>query len=130
MPADFVKKSSSDSLVYAENKNVDEKGYVISVSLTKDTTTLTDLDDYVQEGLEKLSSDTTFLEKKKFEIGTYEAVRLKLEVIFGVVPVGVAVYFIKDGGTIWTLSGASHYDEFRDWVPIFDQVARTFRINP
>jgi hypothetical protein len=130
MPANFVKKSSSGDLVYAENKNVNGNGFIVSIGLTKDTTALTDLDDYIQEGLQKISSETTFLEKKKIQIGTYEAARVKMEVIISSVPAGVAVYFIQDGGTIWTLTCISHYDEFRDWVPIFDQIARTFRINP
>jgi hypothetical protein len=130
MPADFVTKSSSDDLVYAENKNVNGNGFTVSVGLTKDATVLTDLDDYIQEGLQRISSETTFLEKKKIQIGTYEAARVKMQVIISSVPAGVAVYFVQDGGNIWTLTCISHYDEFRDWVPIFDQIAGTFRINP
>ena len=130
MPTDFVKKSSSDDLVYAENKNVNGNGFTVSVGLTNDATALTNLDDYIQEGLQKISSETTFLEKKKIQIGTYEAARVKMQVIISSVPAGVVVYFIQDGGTIWMVTCISHYEEFRDWVPIFDQIAGTFRINP
>ena len=48
MPDGFVKKSSSDDLVYAENKNVNGNGFTVSVGLTNDATALTDLDDYIQ----------------------------------------------------------------------------------
>ena len=130
MPADFVKKSKSDYLIYAETKNTDVDGFHVNVNLTKDTTTLIDLEDYIREGLKQFPADVTFLEKKKIEIGTYAAYRVKIEVVVGVVPIEESIYFIQDGGTIWTLSGVSHYDEFRDWVPIFDQIAGTFRINP
>jgi hypothetical protein len=42
---------------------------------------------------------------------------------------GQAVYFIKDGGDIWIISGLSNYDEFGKWLKTFDQIAHTFRIN-
>ena len=129
MPADFVKKTLKDTLVYAENKNASGNGSVVSVGLTKDTPTVTDLDDYIREGVKQFTPDTTFLEKKKFEIGSYEAVRVKMQVIMLNVPMGEAFYFIQDGGTIWILTGLSHYDEFSNWLKTFDQIARNFRIN-
>jgi hypothetical protein len=46
------------------------------------------------------------------------------------IPMGEVIYFIKDGGNIWILSCVSHYDEFSKWLPIFDQIAHTFRVNP
>ena len=130
MPVDFIKKSSKDAVVYAENKNEKGNGFVVSVGLTKDTPAVTTLDDYIRDGLKHFTPETTFLEKKKFEIGTYEAVRLKMQVIIMNVPMGEAIYFIKDGGNVWIISGLSHYDEFHTWLPIFDQIARTFHINP
>ena len=130
MPADFVKKSSKDFLIFAESKQVDDNGYKVNVSLTKDTTALNDLDDYIQVGIQNFTPDTTFLEKRNFEIGTYEARRLKLEVVLENIPMENATYIIRDGETIWIVSAISHYDEFRDWLTIFDKIARTFRISP
>ena len=130
MPADFIKKSSKDALVYAENKNESGNGFMVSVGLTKDTPAETDLDDYIQKGLVQFTPDTTFLEKKKFQVGSYEAIRLKMQAIINNVPMGEAIYFIKDGGNIWIVGAISHYDEFHKWLPIFDQIVRTFRINP
>jgi hypothetical protein len=130
MPADFVKKSSKDALVYAENKNESGNGFIVSVGLTKDTPAETDLDDYIQKGLVQFTPETTFLEKKKFQVGSYEAIRLKMQAIINNIPMGEAIYFIKDGGNIWIVGTISHYDEFHKWLPIFDQIVRTFRINP
>jgi len=130
MPADFVKKSLKDALVYAENKNDSGNGFHVSVDLTKDTPTVTDLDDYIRDGLKHFTPETTFLEKKSFEIGSYEVERLKMQAIIMNVPMGEAIYFIKDGGTIWIITGLSHYDEFSKWLRTFDQIAHTFRINP
>ena len=130
MPADFIKKSSKDALVYAENKNESGNGFIVSVGLTRDTPAETDLDDYIQKGLVQFTPDTTFLEKKKFQVGSYEAIRLKMQAIINNIPMGEAIYFIKDGGNIWIVGAISHYDEFHKWLPIFDQIVRTFRINP
>ena len=132
MPADFVKATSSvkDDVIYAENKNEKGGGFIVSVSLSKDTPTVTDLDDYIRDGLKHFTPETTFLEKKGFEIGSYEVVRLKMQAIIMNIPMGEAIYFIKDGGNIWIVGAISHYDEFHKWLPIFDQIVRTFRINP
>ena len=129
MPAEFVQKSDGDYLIYAENGNENGNGFIVSVNLTNEKTTLSNLDDFVQEGLTQFTPQMTFLEKKNFQIGTYEALRLKVQMIFNSVPMGEAIYFIKDGDTVWILSGLSHYDEFRNWILIFDKIARTFRIN-
>ena len=129
MPADFVKKSSKDAVVYAENKNEQGSGFVVSMGLLKYTPTETDLDDYIRTGLTQFTPDTTFLEKKKFAVGSYEAQRLKLQTIITNISVGEAVYFIKDGGNIWMLAGICRYEDFHTWLPIFDQIAHTFRIN-
>jgi len=129
IPADFVKKSSNDFLVYAENPDKSGNGFPVSINLTSESTKLSDLDDYVQEGLMQFSPGMTLLEKKKFEIGNYEVRRLRIQMIYNNVPVGNAIYFIKDGDTVWILSGISHYDEFRKWILIFDKIAHTFRFN-
>lgn len=130
MPPDFVKRSSSQYLIIAENKNTDPDGFKVNLFMTKDTTTKTDLDDYIREGIMKFPSDVTFLEKRGFNVGTYVASRVEVEVVVGSTPIEEAIYFIKDGGNVWQIFGVSHYDEFRKWVPIFDQIAHTFRINP
>lgn len=130
MPADFEKKSSKDDLIYVETKNSSGNGFSVSISLTKDTQTGTDLDDYIRDGIKQFTPDMTFLEKKKFEIGSYEVERVKVQAIILNVPMGQALYFIKDGSTIWIVDGISHYDEFNKWIKTFDQIAHTFRINP
>jgi hypothetical protein len=132
MPADFVKASSKvkDDVIYAENKNQKGSGFVVSVSLSKDTPTVTNLDDYIRDGVKQFTPDMTFLEKRSFEVGSYEAVRLKMQAIIMNIPMGEAIYFIKDGGTIWIITGLSHYDEYNNWLKTFDQIAHTFRINP
>jgi hypothetical protein len=132
MPADFVKASSSlkDDVIYAENKNRKGNGFIVSVSLSKDTPTVTDLDDYIRDGLKHFTPETTFLEKRAFEVGSYEAERLKMQAIIMNTPIGEVIYFIKDGGTIWIITGLSEYNEFNDWLTTFDQIAHTFRANP
>ena len=130
LPPTFVKKNSKDDLIYAENNTTDNNGYKVTLSLTNEKSTATDLDGFIQDGLVNITPDATILEKKKFVIGTYEARRLKTEVIINNIPVMGVIYFVQDDATVWILAGVSHYDEFSKWLPVFDQVARTFRLNP
>ena len=130
VPADFESNSSSNTLIDVVNKSPDTSGFKININLTNEVVTVNDLDTYVQEGLTQLPHDVTYLERKKYAIGTYEAMRLKVQVIVMNMSVEEAIYLIKDGDTIWLITCASHFDEFHDWLPIFDQIARTFRISP
>ena len=59
MPADFVKKDSKDDLIYVENKDESGNGIKVSVSLSKDTPTLANLDDYIRDGLKHFTPETT-----------------------------------------------------------------------
>ena len=130
MPADFEKKTSKTYLLYWANKNDNANNITASIGLAKDTPTVANLDDYIQAGLKQFTPDTTFLEKKPFSIGSYEAKRVKLQVIISNITAGEVIYFIKDGGTIWTIEAISSYDQFHDWLLTYDKIARTFRINP
>jgi hypothetical protein len=130
VPADFEKNSKSEDLIGLANKQPGTHAIHANVSLSKDTGILTDLDGYVQQGVKQFTQEVTYLEKKDFEIGTYEARRLRMEVIISNVPIEEAIYFIKDGDTVWIISGFSEITDFHDWLPIFDKIARTFRITP
>jgi hypothetical protein len=130
VPVDFEKDPSSEDLVGLANKIPGTKSIPASVSLSNEIGIKTDLDTFVQEGVKQFTRDVTYLESKKFEIGIYEVKRLKLEVIVSNIPLENVLYFIKDGDTVWIISGFSHLEDFHDWLPIFDQIARTFRITP
>ncbi len=126
---DFVSESSPDSLIYVENANADEEGLVV-VDLYNAPADGADLDEFIRTFVAEFPAEMTFLEKRKFEVGAYPAYRVKVQAIVDSVSIAEAMYFIQDGDTVWILGGISHYDVFNDWLPIFDQIAHTFRINP
>jgi hypothetical protein len=126
---DFVSQSSEDSLIHVENVNTDEEGLVV-VDLYNTPAAGADLDEFIRAFLTEIPAGMNFLEKRKFEIGTYPAYRVKVQAIVDTVSIMEAMYFIQDGDTIWIMGGISSYDNFNDWLPIFDQIAHTFRINP
>ena len=127
-PAELEKNPSSTDPVNLLSKKVGPTGYPVNLALTKDSTT-GDLDSFIKQGLTTFNRDAIYLERKKFEIGSYEAIRLKVEVILGDLPVEEVLYFIKDGETVWILTMGTHINDFHDWLPVFDQIARTFRIG-
>jgi hypothetical protein len=130
VPADFENNSPSEALMDVTSKTPAKSGYTVNINLTNEVVTVSDLDAYVQEGLAQLPREVTYLERKKFAIGSYEAMRLKVEIIVMNLPIEEAMYMIKDGDTVWLISCSTHLEDFREWLPIFDQVARTFRISP
>ena len=45
------------------------------------------------------------------------------------IPIGVVDYVITDGVNLWIIRCSSTLDEFYTWLPEFDMVARSFRLN-
>jgi hypothetical protein len=129
MPPDFVKDPSGKSLINVIDGKSTNSGFKTNIGIDNESGISSDLDTYVTETLGHFSTEITFLERKKFQIGTYEAMRLKVQVIILGVSVEEAIYLIKDGSTVWDITCATYYDEFHDWQPVFDQIAQTFRIN-
>jgi hypothetical protein len=129
-PADFESHPSSGDLIELASKKTGKDGIPANVSLTNEVGIKTDLDTFVKDGIDQFTREVTYLERKDFGIGIYEAKRLKLEVIVSNTPMESVVYFIKVDDTVWIITCFSHLEDFHDWLPIFDKIAHTFRITP
>jgi hypothetical protein len=129
IPQDFVKDPSGKALINVIDGNPTNNGFKSFINLIREDGISGDLETYVTDSLGHFSVETTFLERKSFPISSYEAIRVKLQVIILGINAEEAVYLVKDSSTVWILTCATYYDEFRDRLPTFDQIARTFRID-
>ena len=85
------------------------------------------LDTFLDQEYSSASLYHTIVDSRSFEIGHYPARRTLIEANLGGVYVGYVSYAIYDGTLVWFVEGASHFNEFYTWLPIFDDAARTFR---
>ncbi len=130
MPATFKKTDPGDSLIAAIDTVQSESGFRPVVNLSKEIAAGKDMDAYIQDGLKNLPREMTYLERKKFTIGSYEAMRLRVETIIDDLPAESSIYLIKDGDTFWDITCTTYINDFYTWLPTFDKLARTFRLQP
>jgi len=133
MPPNFVKADPGKDLILAKDKNA-AQNFTTNVLLGVDPLPVP-LDEYISESVKYfpgMSSiiDMTLLEKRVFTIGDYEVRRLRVETIVSTIPVEAAMYLVKDNDKVWMITCSTYFDEYYDWLPTFDKIARTFRINP
>jgi hypothetical protein len=129
VPSEFTPYAKGKALIDLDGPK-DANGLIHSMlTVDKESGVNGDLDDYIRALMATIPADITFLEKKEFPIGEYESARLKLQVIVSDVSGLEALYLVKDGSTVWLIGCVTLHDEFRDKLPTFDQIARTFRIR-
>jgi hypothetical protein len=129
LPEEFANGKAEEALLALERNKGSGNDFNVGVYLYKDEGVTSDVDDYIRAGLGHFASDTTFLEKKAFQIGTFDVRRVKYQYFYLGIPIGMVDYLIKDGSTVWVISCRAYYSELADWLPIFDQIAHTFRIS-
>jgi hypothetical protein len=134
MPGNFERADPGTNLLLAKDKNAGQ-GFITNILLGMKDVPGYELDDYIREEVTYFPAytsiiDMTLLEKKKLSIGSYEARRLKVETIILGIPVEAAMYVVKDGSKFWMITCSTYFEEYYDRLPTFDNVARTFRINP
>ena len=134
MPDNFEKADPGAYLIYAKDKNADQN-FQTNILLGTDIASSLDMDVYIRENVRYFPTynslvDMTLLEKKRFSIGSYETMRLKIETIILGMPVEAAMYIVKEGDKFWIITCSTYFGNYRAWLPIFDNIARTFRLNP
>ena len=86
------------------------------------------LDEYVDQAYGEGLQVFEFAGREVIDFADFEARRILLTSTLNNVPIGVADYVITDGINLWVIRGGSSLDEFYTWLPVFDRVARSFRL--
>ncbi|MFZ5910814.1 MAG: hypothetical protein ACOYYU_12440 [Chloroflexota bacterium] len=85
------------------------------------------LADYIDARIEGLPTSTRLMERRPYHNGEYQAERVWLESSLSNTSLGQVMYFIHAGGNVWVITCYTHFNEFYTRLPIFDQIASTFR---
>jgi len=67
------------------------------------------------------------MERRPYPHGAYQAERVWLESSLSNTSLGQVMYFIHAGSNVWVITCYTHFNEFYTRLPIFDQIASTFR---
>jgi len=87
------------------------------------------LDDYLDQAYGANLQDLRVIGRQVVNIEGLEAQRVVLNADINDIPIGVADYVITDEVNLWIVRCSSTLDEFYSWLPEFDKVARSFRLN-
>jgi len=101
--------------------------YQTNISLATYPLKGTNLAAFIDTRIKNLPVTTRLMERKPHVVGSYPAERLWLESSLSNTSLGQAVYFISAGGQAWVITCRTHFNEFYPRLPIFDQIAATFR---
>jgi hypothetical protein len=102
--------------------------YQTTILLARDPLTAESLTKYIDEIVQNPSGSLALLERKPNPFGSLEAERLWFEGKEATTNFGEAYYVIRVGDTVWSIACATHINEFYIRLPVFDQVASTFRM--
>jgi hypothetical protein len=86
------------------------------------------LDEYMDEAYGAGLQGFQVVDRQEFDIEDLQAQRVLLDANLNGLAVNVAEYVITDEVNLWIISCGSRLEEFNTWLPVFDQVARSFRL--
>jgi len=122
-----LKNSPPGYVFWLETKSPNQKLFTTRLTIYPVLMVGDDLDGFLDQQYNLVRLRSTIVESRPFEVGNYPARRTLIEANLGGVYVGYVSYAIFDGTLVWFVEGASHFNEFYTWLPIFDDAVRTFR---
>jgi len=125
--ANELKNSPPGYVFWLETKSPNQKLFTTRLTIYPVLMVGDDLDGFLDQQYNLVRLRSTIVESRPFEVGNYPARRTLIEANLGGVYVGYVSYAIFDGTLVWFVEGASHFNEFYTWLPIFDDAVRTFR---
>ncbi len=89
------------------------------------------LAEYVEAQMADFPASIRFMERRAYNLGIYQAERLWLENSLPNTTLGMVMYVVRAQEDVWIITCYTHFNEFYTRVPVFDQIASTFRtLNP
>ena len=102
--------------------------FVTSIAVKVDFLPTETLPEYVSQTYNVSVQGAEFVNAQDYPIEGLEAQRVLMIVKLNDMSLGVAEDVITDGINLWIISCWSDFNEFYTWLPVFDKVARSFRL--
>ncbi len=126
--ANELKNSPPEYLFWMETKSPNQKLFTTRLTIYPVLMVGEDLDNFLSKQYYLVRLRNSIVDSRPFDVGNYPARRTLIEANLGGVYIGYVSYAIYDGTYVWFVEGASHFNEFYTWLPIFDDAVRTFRV--
>jgi hypothetical protein len=85
------------------------------------------LAEYVEAQMAEFPPSIRVMERRAYSLSVYPAERLWLENSLSNTTLGMVMYVVRAQDNAWIITCYTHFNEFYARLPIFDQIASTFR---
>lgn len=118
-------------VLFVFDYEVGESGGPTNVNVVKEKvpSTMT-IDEYLDLASEQLPAPSQVIERGAVTLADREAGRLVIQAEISGVAVKQLMYIVKEGTTMWLITFATFAEEFAQRLPVFEQSALTFAIQP
>jgi hypothetical protein len=129
--AQIIEQNPTLYVIWAFDSKVGDSGFLTNVTVTTEKVfSAMTIDTYLDAAVGQLPAQFQVVERDTVSLNGRQAGRLGIEFsISGVVGQEV-MYVIKDDSTMWVITYATGAAEFEQRLPVFEQSASTFTIQP
>jgi hypothetical protein len=129
--AQIVEQNPSMYAIWAFDSEVGDSGFLTNVAVTTEKVlSAVSLDTYLDAASNQLPAQFQVIERDIITLADYEAGRLVLEFAISGVSGKEVLYVVKDGNTMWVITFATALEEFAQRLPVFEQSALSFAVQP
>ena len=129
--AQMIEQNPSMYVIWAFDSEIGDSGFLTNVAVTTEKVlSAVTLDTYLDAAAEQLPAQFQVIERDIITLVDYQAGRLVLEFAISGVSGKEVLYVVKDGNTMWAMTFATAAEEFDRRLPVFEQSALTFAIQP
>jgi len=129
--AQMIEQNPSMYALWAFDSEVGELGFLTNMAVTTEQVlSAVTMDVYMDAALAQFPDWLQVLDRDIVPLGDHQAGRLVLEFSMAGVEGKEVMYAIKDDNTMWVITFATGKEEFEERLPVFEQSALTFKIQP
>jgi len=129
--AQTIEQNPSLYAMWIYDSEIGESGFLTNVAVAKEKVlSAISVNTYLDAAVKKLPAQLQVVERDMVSLNAYEAGRLVIEFTISGTTGKEVLYALKDGNTMWIITFATGEEEFEQRLPIFEQSALTFAVQP
>lgn len=129
--AQVIEQNPSMYVIWAFDSEVGSPGFLTNATVTTEKVlSAMTLDTYLDAAVGQFPPGFDVRERDIVTLGDHQAGRLLIEFAIQGVRGSELLYAVKDGTTMWVITYATGADEFDERLPVFEQSALTFAVQP
>lgn len=129
--AKTIEQNPSAFAIWAFDSKASDSGFLTNVNIIKEKVlSAVTIDTYMDAVAKKLPPSFKIVDRKKVKLEHYEAMQVVIELELPNVQAKELIYVIKHSNVMWVITYATGKSEYEQQLPVFEQSANTFNVQP